>query len=44
MQERALLRETPYGKPGASDKIVELLRKVDIDEILFKKFYEIRNA
>lgn len=36
----AAKRETPYGAPGASKKIVELLRGFDLSGILFKRFYE----
>ena len=35
----AALRETPYGQPGASSKIVEVLREINLDGILFKEFY-----
>lgn len=34
-------QETPYGAPGASSKIVEVLRGLDLDGILFKRFHEI---
>lgn len=37
----AAQRETPYGSPGASKKIIEVLRGLDLDGILFKRFYEI---
>jgi UDP-hydrolysing UDP-N-acetyl-D-glucosamine 2-epimerase len=36
----AAKRETPYGAPGASEKIVELLRRLDLSGILYKRFYE----
>ena len=36
----AARHETPYGKPGASAKIVEVLRELSLDGILFKRFYE----
>lgn len=37
----AAKRETPYGSPGASEKIVKLLRELDLNGILYKRFYEI---
>lgn len=37
----AARKETPYGNPGAAAKIVRVLRSLDLDEILFKRFYEI---
>ncbi len=37
----AARRETPYGKPGASAKIVKVLRTLDLDGILFKGFNKI---
>lgn len=33
--------ETPYGTPGASAKIGEVLRGLDLDGILFKRFHHI---
>lgn len=36
----AAKRVTPYGAPGASKKIVELLRRLELEGILFKRFYE----
>lgn len=36
----AAKRETPYGAPGASKKIVKLLHELDLKDILFKRFYE----
>ena len=36
----AARRETPYGAPGASARIVEVLRGLDLNGILFKRFYE----
>jgi len=35
-QELAARRETPYGMAGASDRIAEVLRTVDLDRILIK--------
>ena len=32
----AARRQTPYGKPGASDRICQMLRAIDLDGILFK--------
>lgn len=40
LQAIAARRKTPYGKPGASAKIVDVLRSVELDDILFKRFYE----
>jgi UDP-hydrolysing UDP-N-acetyl-D-glucosamine 2-epimerase len=40
LQTIAAHRNTPYGKPGASAKIVNVLRSVELDGILFKRFYE----
>lgn len=37
----AARRETPYGAPGASARIVEVLRGLDLDGILFKRFHEV---
>lgn len=37
----AALCETPYGAPGASAKIAQVLRGLDLDGILFKRFHEI---
>ena len=37
----AAQRETPYGSPGATAKIVDVLREIDLNGILFKKFYDI---
>ncbi|WP_340300676.1 UDP-N-acetylglucosamine 2-epimerase [Roseobacter sp. HKCCD5988] len=37
----AARRETPYGKPGASNKIVEILRTMNLSGILFKRFYKL---
>lgn len=34
-------RKTPYGAPGASARIAEVLRALDLDGILFKRFYEV---
>jgi UDP-N-acetylglucosamine 2-epimerase len=34
-------RSTPYGAPGASAKIVDALRGLDLDGILFKTFHKI---
>ena len=41
LKKIAARRETPYGKPGASRKIVHVLREAELDGILFKRFYEI---
>lgn len=41
LKKIAARRETPYGKPGASRKIVKVLREAELDGILFKRFYEI---
>ena len=41
LKKIAARRETPYGKPGASSKIVQVLREAKLDGILFKRFYEI---
>lgn len=37
----AARKKTPYGNPGASAKIVEVLRAVELDGILFKRFHTI---
>lgn len=37
----AARRETPYGAPGASARIVDVLRGLDLDGILFKRFHEV---
>jgi UDP-hydrolysing UDP-N-acetyl-D-glucosamine 2-epimerase len=37
----AARRETPYGLPGASAKIVQVLRELDLNGILFKEFHTI---
>ena len=37
----AASRKTPYGAPGASARIVDVLRDLDLDGILFKRFYEV---
>lgn len=37
----AARQETPYGEPGASARIVEVLRTVDLNGILLKRFYEL---
>lgn len=36
----AARKETPYGSPGASKKIVEVLKEVDLQHILLKRFYD----
>lgn len=41
LKEVAARQKTPYGKPGASNKIVDILRRLDLDDILFKRFHEI---
>jgi UDP-hydrolysing UDP-N-acetyl-D-glucosamine 2-epimerase len=41
LREIASRRETPYGAPGASAKIVEVLRGFDLKGILFKRFHEL---
>ena len=33
---------TPYGGPGASDKIVKILKKVKPKKIFYKKFFDIK--
>lgn len=39
LREIATRRETPYGAPGASEKIIEVLRNLDLEGILFKRFH-----
>jgi UDP-hydrolysing UDP-N-acetyl-D-glucosamine 2-epimerase len=40
LRELAARRDTPYGVPGASAKIVKVLRGLDLEGILFKRFYD----
>ena len=41
LRKIAARRETPYGSPGASSTIVEVLRGLDLEDILFKRFYNL---
>jgi UDP-hydrolysing UDP-N-acetyl-D-glucosamine 2-epimerase len=41
LREIATRRETPYGVPGASKKIVKLVRGLDLEGLLFKRFYDL---
>ena len=41
LRKIAARRETPYGAPGASAKIIEVLRALDLKNILFKEFHKI---
>ena len=41
LRKIAARRETPYGVPGASKKIVEHVRGLDLEGILFKRFYDL---
>lgn len=34
--------ESAYGKPGASKKCIKVLEKFNLDNILFKKFYDLK--
>lgn len=34
-------RKTPYGVPGASKKIVQIVRELDLEGLLFKRFYDL---
>jgi UDP-hydrolysing UDP-N-acetyl-D-glucosamine 2-epimerase len=34
-------RETPYGRPGAADRILNILKDISLDSILIKHFYNI---
>jgi UDP-N-acetylglucosamine 2-epimerase (non-hydrolysing)/GDP/UDP-N,N'-diacetylbacillosamine 2-epimerase (hydrolysing) len=40
MQRRAASGESPYGHPGASSRIVDVLVKARIDEALMKRFHD----
>ena len=31
----------PYGNPGASDKIIKILKKIKVKKIINKKFFDI---
>ena len=39
LRKIASRRETPYGQPGASEKITEILRNVELKGVLLKRFY-----
>lgn len=41
LRKIAARRETPYGSPGASARIVEVLRGLDLEGILFKRFHNL---
>ena len=41
LRKIAARRETPYGAPGASKKIIELVRGLDLEGLLFKRFYDL---
>jgi GDP/UDP-N,N'-diacetylbacillosamine 2-epimerase (hydrolysing) len=40
-QEKLKTIDNPYGSPGASRKIVDLLKIVDLTNILKKEFYNL---
>ena len=41
MKETAALRATPYGQPGAAQKIIKIIRQLELDKILYKRFYSL---
>ncbi|HEC18697.1 MAG TPA: UDP-N-acetylglucosamine 2-epimerase (hydrolyzing) [Gammaproteobacteria bacterium] len=43
-QQRAAEKHTPYGKPGAAQRIVRLLRDTPLDGILQKTFFDLPMA
>lgn len=40
-QQLAAINETPYGTPGAAEKIVKIIRDTPLDGILQKHFYDL---
>jgi GDP/UDP-N,N'-diacetylbacillosamine 2-epimerase (hydrolysing) len=40
-QEKLKTVENPYGTGGAADKIIEVLKKVDLDQLIIKRFYSL---
>jgi UDP-hydrolysing UDP-N-acetyl-D-glucosamine 2-epimerase len=40
-RDLALLRDTPYGVPGAAHKIATIIRAHPLQSLLFKKFYNV---
>jgi len=43
-QDRAKARETPYGRGGASKRMVELIETLPLDNVLMKKFHTLEVA
>lgn len=41
MKETAALRATPYGQPGAAQKVIKTIRQLELDKILYKRFYSL---